>query len=86
MEWRPILFSDHARDRMGKRGTTEAEVEMVIRDSPWKQTKLDRFEAQAAFPFQAIWNNKFYATKIVNSIFITEGETIVVITVYVFYS
>ena len=47
--------------------------------------KGDRFECAKNFPYNEFWNKKFYETKQVVPVFREEGNSIVVITVYVFY-
>lgn len=81
----PIIFSAHAEESMRKRGASREEVEKTIREAAWTEAHSERQETKLDFPFDAEWNKKFYKTKQVNSVFIVEKDTIVVITVYVFY-
>jgi hypothetical protein len=81
----PISFSSHSFDSMRKRGTDRFEVETTIKRGSWKQAKLGRFEAENEFVYGKIWNNKNYDFKKINPVFIVENNTIIVITVYVFY-
>ena len=80
-----IIFSDHAKDSMRKRGAKADEVEKVIRHAEWTEAKKDRFEAKLDFPYNQEWNRKHYLTKQINPVFALENQGIVVITVFVFY-
>jgi len=86
MNDKPIKFVPHAYFSMKKRGTTEKEITETIYNSQWKPAKHhDRWEAEREFPYNAVWNNKFYKCKKVNPVFKVEKEEILVITVYTFY-
>jgi len=82
---KPILLSYHAREQCGYRGCTEREVEETIRTAPWKPAELGRMECRKAFPFNAEWNGRRYATKEIRPIFAQEPTRLVVVTVYVYY-
>jgi len=81
----PVTFSSHAKDSMRKRGADADEVLKVIQQVKWIEAKQGRFEAKLDFPYNKVWNKKHYSTKQVNPVFIIEEQTIIVITVYVFY-
>jgi hypothetical protein len=82
---KPIRLSGHARDQLGFRGATEAEVIDAIRRAPWQPAELNRLECRQTYPFDAEWNGKHYAVKQVRPIFVDEPDEIVVVTVYVYY-
>ena len=82
---KPIRFSHHALENMQKRGTTEAEVNRAIAEASWVPAKAGRFECIKDFTYNDFWNKKFYGTKQVIPVFREENDSIVVITVYVFY-
>ena len=82
---KPIRFSRHALENMQKRGATEAEVNETIAEASWVPAKGDRFECAKNFRYDDFWNKKFYKTKQVVPVFREQGNSIVVITVYVFY-
>jgi len=42
-------------------------------------------EASLDFPYNGIWNGKYYATKRVRPVFVEERDEIVVVTVYTYY-
>ena len=80
-----ITFSDHARSYIPIRGYEPDEVEQTIREAEWQQTERNRLDARKDFPFNKVWNGKFYGTKQVRPIFVVEHDTITVITVYTYY-
>ncbi len=81
-----IRLSEHAKDQLIFRGTTEEEVIETIKTSEWIPAELNRFESRKNFDFfNQIWNKKSYKTKQVKPIFVEEPDEIVVITVYVYY-
>jgi len=82
---KPIRLSEHARGYLVRRGFTEAEVYEVIRTSPWQPAQRERQEAIKDFPYQALWNGTFYATKRVRPIFVEDSAEIVVVTVYTYF-
>lgn len=83
---KPIRLTGHAREQLGFRGATEAEVIATIRTSPWQPAGLGRLESRKEFPFGAEWNRRWYAVRQVRPIFLEEQDEIVVVTVYVYYS
>ncbi len=82
---KPIRLSGHARQQLGFRGATPAEVLDAIRTAPWRPAGLGRMECRQDFPFNSAWNGKHYVTKQVRPIFVDEADGIVVVTVYVYY-
>ncbi len=83
---KPIRLSEHAKEQLRFRGGTESEVEEAIRTSPWRPAELGRSECRMTTPFNRRWNDRLYATKTVRPIFAEEQESIVVVTVYVYYT
>ena len=80
-----LYFSEHAKEQLTFRGTNEEEITAAIRTSPWEAAELGRRQCKKTFPYNKNWNNKKYATKQVKPIFTEENDTIVVITVYVYF-
>ncbi len=80
-----IVLSDHARSYIPIRGYELSEVERAIKEAEWQQTERNRLDVRKDFPFQNVWNGKFYETKQVRPIFVVEGDIITVITVYTYY-
>ncbi|MBW2305990.1 MAG: hypothetical protein JRG73_03560 [Deltaproteobacteria bacterium] len=82
---KPIRLSGHARENMQHRGAMEYEIIDTIRSAAWGQIEGECFECRKDFAYGQDWNDKYYATKRVRSIFVEEAEEIVVMTVYVYY-
>jgi hypothetical protein len=62
---KPINFSRHAAQRMLQRGAMLAEVEEVIRTTPWQPAQRGKWHARHIFPFDAVLpvNGRHYAFK-----------------------
>jgi hypothetical protein len=82
---KPIRFSAHALSYRVRRGFTEAEVVETIQSSKWEPAELGRLQCSKDFAFGKEWNDKVYATKKVQPIFVEEEKEIFVITVYTYY-
>ena len=82
---KPIRLSKHALSYLEKRGFTRHEVEETIRTLPWKTAELNKMECKKDFPYNTLWNGKYYTTKQVRPIFVVEETEIVVVTVYTYY-
>ena len=70
---------------MSKRGFSVAEAETAVREGEWEPAEHGRLSASVDFPFNAIWNRRFYTTKRVRPIFVDEPAEIVIVTVYTYY-
>jgi hypothetical protein len=82
---KPIVLSQHAVDQMPSRGTTPTEVEEAIRGGEAVAAKGGRMAYRKNFPFRRQWKGRYYETKQVLPIVVEEPDSLVVITVYVFY-
>lgn len=84
---KPINFSSHAKFQMILRGATENEVILTIREGQPRQAKQNRFRKTYEFVFEDISpvNQKFYAFKTIDVIFVEKIDKIQVITVIVYY-
>ena len=84
---KPINFSSHAKYQMQLRGATENEVILTIRKGQPRQAKQNRLRRTFEFVFENIsWvNQKFYAFKTIDVIFVEEIDKIQVIPVVVYY-
>ncbi len=80
-----IVFSQHALDQLGDRGTLEEEVKQAIQEGEEIPAKKGRKAFRKNFPFGSQWKGKHYEVKQVMPIIVEEAEERVVITVYVFY-
>lgn len=82
---KPIKLSEHAKEQLKFRGTTEDEVEEAISTATWESAELERLECKKDYIFKKEWNGKYYETKQVRPIFVDEEKEIVVVTVYTYY-
>jgi hypothetical protein len=84
---KPVRFSNHARNRMELRGASEAEIIEAIQEERWKPALNGKWQAQKKFKFDQTSpvNRQKYAFKSVRAIFVDEPDSIIVITVIVYY-
>jgi hypothetical protein len=81
----PVFFTSHARDRMARRGTSEAEVEEVVRTGEHLEARHGRLAFRKDFAYGREWEGKWYDMKQVMPIVAEEQDKLVIVTVYVFY-
>jgi len=80
-----VRIDPHTLARARDRGATENEIEDVVLTGqaiPGKTGRLGRFKV---YDFGRVWNGRRYAQKRVEVYFVAEGDTLVTVTVYVFY-
>lgn len=82
---KPIRLSRHAQSYFETRGFTEEEVLYSIQNSKWEIGEYGKLECRANFPYNSIWNKKYYNIKQIRPIFVEEDKEIVVITVYTYF-
>lgn len=82
---KPVRLSEHAKEQLLFRGCTEIEIIEAIRSSTWQPAERGRLECRMTMPFNRQWNGRHYGIKTVRPIFVEQKETIVVVTVYVYY-
>lgn len=82
---KPVRFSAHARGYVVRRGFAEAEVIDAIRTTPWRAARCGRLETAKEFPYNNVWNGKFYAMKRVRPVFVEAPTEIIVVTVYTYF-
>ena len=80
-----IVFSAHAREQLALRGGTEAEAETAILEGERLRAERGRAAFRKNFPFLSDWKGRYYDVKQVVPIVVEEEDSIVVVTVYVFY-
>ena len=80
-----IIISEHAQDQMAERGATEAEVELAIAASESEPASKGRLMYRKNFEFNARWRGRDYSIKQVAPVVARDGDTLIVVTVYVFY-
>ncbi len=82
---KPVRLSTHAASYRTRRGFSDKEVAEAIQTGAWRPTRGGRLETAKDFPYNAVWNGVYYATKRVRPIFVDEPHEIVVVTVYTYY-
>ena len=80
-----IVFGVHVLKRMPERGTTVAEVEDVLRNGEPDDARSGYVARSKVFPFARVWGRKEYPEKRVRVVFVEEGDSTFVVTVYVYY-
>jgi len=80
-----VIIIEHARDRMGERGVVADEVGSVLESGATVETKGRRKSREAIFPFAGLWHGRSFPHKKVRVVYVEEGQSLVVITVYAFY-
>ncbi len=82
---KPIVFSQHALDNTGDRGSSREEVEASVRLGERIPAKQGRIAFRKTFAFDSEWKGKHYEAKQVMPIVVEEADALVVVTVYVFF-
>ncbi len=80
-----ILIEPHTIERAKERGTNEVEIKDVIDNGFVIDAKYGRLAKSKIFPFNRKRCGKSYKQKRVEVIFAIHGDTILTVTVYVFY-
>lgn len=80
-----IEFSQHIKEQLINRGTSEDEITIAIKDGEEAPAKKGRKAYRKNSPFESYWKGKYYLIKQVMPIVKEEPGKIIVVTVYVFY-
>ena len=80
-----IVIEPHTLKRAEERGTNADEIKTVLEQGVEIPAKGNRKAKAKVFTFRKIRLEKFYEEKRVEVIYIEEKETIITVTVYVFY-
>ena len=80
-----IQIDPHTMERAQERGTDEAEIRDVINDGFDIPAKRGRMGKAAIYDFKRQRLNRYYEQKKVEVYFTVERDTIITVTVYVFY-
>lgn len=80
-----IVIDSHTLERAQERGTTEEEIKEVIETGFSIPAKYARIGKAKIFPFNRTRLGNYYDQKRVEVFYITERDTIITVTVYVFY-
>ena len=82
---KPVVFTNHARQRMLDRGAREEDVLEAIRIGQREPAQRGLSLYRLNVEFQREWDGKHYAVQQVAPIVAEEPDTMVVVTVYTFY-
>ncbi len=80
-----IRVDPHTLKRAWERGTDEEEIRDVVLTGFPIPAKAGRLGRAKIYPFNQFRLGKFYEQKRVEVIYVVEGDTVVTVTVYVFY-
>ena len=80
-----ITLIDHARERLLERGATEEEVRQTVRSGTPAPAGAGRQAKERVFPYNATWQGRHFAQKMVRAIYVEERNRLVVLTLYVYY-
>jgi len=80
-----IEIIEHAKIRMAARGASESEVRETIRDGIPVKAKRGRKAKEKLFHYGKTWQGRSFFHKRLKVIYVEEENTLVVITVYVYY-
>lgn len=80
-----IRIDPHTLERALERGADESEIRDVIANGDVIPAKYNRFARARVYPYGKERLGKSYAEKRIEVVYIVEQETIVTVTVYVFY-
>ena len=80
-----IRIDQHTLDRAEERGTNAEEIREVIERGTPFQAERGRLGKAKIYPFHQQRLGKFYEQRRVEVIYTQESDTLVAVTVYVFY-
>ena len=80
-----IRIDSHALERAEERGTSEAEINDVIRTGFTFPARHSRMGKAKIYPFEQRRHGRYYPQKRVEVIYTVEGDQVTTVTVYVFY-
>lgn len=80
-----IIIEPHTLIRAAERGASKDEIIDVLSNGIFEEAKNLRKSKYKIFDFKNDRNGKYYEQKKIQVIFIIENESIVTVTVYVFY-
>jgi hypothetical protein len=78
-----VELHPHARDRLGERGATEAEVVVTVQTGETFAAKHGRTGFRRNFPFGGWWRGRHYLTKQIEAYAVEEEGRWLVITILV---
>ena len=82
---KPVVFTNHARERLAKRGTTEADVIRAIRSGYREPAQRGLSLYRLTVEYRREWDGRYYGVQQVVPVVDDLPDRFVVITVYTFY-
>ena len=82
---KPIVFTQHARDRCRDRGATESDVVAAIRNGKREPAQRGLWLFRMNVEYQRQWGGAWYAVQQVAPVVDEQPNRFVVVTVYTFY-
>lgn len=80
-----IRIAPHTLERAEERGTDESEIKDVINTGSEIPAKYGRIAKAKNYKFKKKRHDKYYEQKRVEVVYMVEKNTIITVTVYVFY-
>lgn len=80
-----IVIDPHTLERAQERGTNEKEIIDVIRTGKAISAKHGRKGKSKIYDFKTERHKKYYEQKKIEVYYVTEGNKVVTVTVYVFF-
>ena len=80
-----VRLTQHALQQCIERGTDSIEVTLAVNHGSREPAKQGRLFCRYNFPFNGLWQGKYYAIKQVAPVIKVESQEIVVITVYTYF-
>jgi len=80
-----IQIGSHTLERAAERGATEGEIRDVLQKGVPIPGKQDRLGKARVYDFRQARLGKYYEQKRVEVFYTSEGQTLITVTVYVFY-
>jgi Domain of unknown function (DUF4258) len=82
---KPIVFTNHARQRLKERGTNEESVREAIRIGEAESARRGLVLYRLNQEFKKKWDGRYYGVQQVAPVVKEEDDRLIVITVYTFY-
>jgi hypothetical protein len=82
---KPVVFTQHARERVRERGTREEDVREAVRVGQREPAQRGLSMFRLNLEFKREWDGRYYGVQQVVPIVAEEAERFVVVTVYAFY-
>lgn len=82
---KPIVFTQHARQRMRERGAEEQHVVEAIRNGQREPAQRGLQACRLNLEFKREWDGRYYGVQQIVAIIAEESGRIVVVTIYTFY-